>query len=509
MRKITNYILGLCITLGLLAGCDNGFDELNTNKNLATAINPLFSLNTAIVNSAPPGSTLPYELAIVQQIVSPNSGVLAGGNFNEDNRSVTRGLWENYYRNVLKNTADVIAKTENDPSRSNLYNMARIVRANAGMVLTDTYGDIPFMEAGLGFLSNNVAPKYDTQQEIYNNILTELSEAAAALDAAKPIESQDALYGGDIIKWKRFGYSLLLRAAMRLTKADPAKAQQYAAAAAAGGLMQSNADNAFIRHTAAFLNAIGNTLNATEANNYYLTETFVNYLKGNKDPRLASIAVRYVGAASGAQQVAARASRDTTVQIGFPMGYDNASIAPVAAAKGLASFYDFSQLDRNRMGRNDAPNFLITYAQTQLLLAEAVVRGWVQGDAAALYSSGIKAHMEQLSAYTDAAVPAAAIDAYLAANPLDVSSVEASLEDINTQYWVASFLNGPEAFANFRRSGYPDLPPNPLRNDIDTEDFIRRLTYPDAEFSVNSGNVQAAVSRQGPDELDTRVWWDK
>jgi hypothetical protein len=406
----------------------------------------------------------------------------------------------------LKNTADVLAKTSDNPARSNLYNMARIIQANAGMILTDTYGDIPFTEAGKGFLTSNVAPAYDTQQDVYTNILTELDEASAALDATKPLETQDALYGGDITKWKRFGYSLLLRAAMRLTKVDAAKAQQYAAIAVAGGVMQSNADNAFIRHTAAFLNGIGNTLNSTEANNYYLTETFINYLKTNKDPRLASIAVRYVGAKNGAEQVAARMNRDTTLQIGFPMGYDNATIVPVAAAKGLASFYDFSQLDRTRMGRNDAPNFLVTYAQTQLLLSEAVVRGWVQGDAAALYSNGIKAHMEQLSSYTDAAVPAASIDAYLAANPLDPAN---ALEQINTQYWVASFLNGPEAFANFRRSGYPELPPNPLRNDIDTEDFIRRLTYPDAEFSVNSGNIQQALSRQGADELDTRVWWDK
>jgi hypothetical protein len=506
MRKTTKYILGLCITFGLLAGCDNGFDELNTNKTLATSINPLFSLNTAIVNTAPPGTTLPYELAIVQQIVSPNSGVIAGGNFNQDNRSVTRGLWENYYRNVLKNTTDVIAKTKDEASRSNLYNMTRIIRANAGMILTDTYGDIPFLEAGEGFLTNNVTPRYDAQQDVYESILTELDEASAGLDAAKPIEAQDALYGGDIIKWKRFGYSLLLRAAMRLTKVDLAKAQQYAAKAAAGGVMQSNADNAFIRHTAAFTNAVGNTLNSTEANNYYLTETFVNYLKSTKDPRLASIAVRYVGAKNGAEQVATRVNKDTTVQIGMPMGYDNASIASVVTAKGLASFYDFSQLDRNRMGKNDAPNFLVTYAQTQLLLAEAAVRGWVQGDAAALYSNGIKAHMEQLSSYVDAAVPAASINTYLAANPLDPAK---ALEQINTQYWVASFLNGPEAFANFRRSGFPNLPPNPYPGKDIQGTFIRRLTYPDAEFSVNSGNIQEAISRQGVDKLDTRIWWDK
>jgi hypothetical protein len=82
------------------------------------------------------------------------------------------------------------------------------------------------------------------------------------------------------------------------------------------------------------------------------------------------------------------------------------------------------------------------------------------------------------------------------------------MEQIGNQYWVASFLNGYEGFANFRRTGYPALTPNPYPGRDISGDFIRRLSYPDAEFSVNNANIQAAVQRQGPDNLDTRVWWD-
>jgi hypothetical protein len=71
-------------------------------------------------------------------------------------------------------------------------------------------------------------------------------------------------------------------------------------------------------------------------------------------------------------------------------------------------------------------------------------------------------------------------------------------------------LNGPEAWSNFRRSGFPLVAPNPYPgSDLKTEDFIRRLTYPDSEFTVNRENIEAAIARQGPDILDTRVWWDK
>src|SRR5690606_37789754 len=154
-----------------------------------------------------------------------------------------------------------------------------------------------------------------------------------------------------------------------------------------------------------------------------------------------------------------------------------------------------------------SPTIFVSFSQTQLLLAEAVVRGWTTGNAATLFSSGIRAHMEQLQSYgASSAVPEASIATYIAANPLEAGS---ELEQINVQYWIASFLNGPEAWANFRRSGYPDLVPNPYPgSDLKTEAFIRRLTYTDAELNVNKDNVDAAIARQGPDLLDTRVWWD-
>jgi hypothetical protein len=450
----------------------------------------------------------------VQHTVTPNSGVLAGGNFNQSNRDVTRGLWQRYYRDVMRHTVDAIEKTRDVPARANLHQMARIWRTYVGMMLTDTYGDIPYSQAGLGYLEFNQAPVYDTQESIYNSILTDLDEAAAALNPGlTPVETGEVLYSGDVVKWKRLAYSLMLRAAMRLVKVDPAKAQTYVAKAVAGGVMQSNADNAKIRHTDLYTNETGNTLNGTERSNIYLAAPFVDYLKANNDPRLAAIAARTPAATSGSDQNDAYAGTKGTVdrtpanQLGMPMGFDNGSIVAVAKTAGLPSFYAYSQIDRTRMGGRFAPVFLVTAAQTKLLLAEAVVRGWAQGDAAALYKAAIEDHMKELSEYGPAtAIAQADIDAYTAANPLDPAR---ALEQINTQYWVASFLNAPEAFANFRRSGYPALTPNPYPGKEISGQFIRRLLYPDSELSVNGPNVQEAISRQGPDNLDTRVWWDR
>ncbi|NQW76425.1 MAG: SusD/RagB family nutrient-binding outer membrane lipoprotein [Cytophagales bacterium] len=505
MKKIAIILFSACGLIGLNA-CDAGFDEMNVNKTAAIAINPVFALNNAVINISPPSPTVQYEVGIVQQIVSPNSGVLTGANFNQDNRDYTQATWQRYFRSVIRNTYDVIATTK-DPSRTNLVNMAKILQSYAFLVLTDTYGDIPYTEAGKGYTDQKVYPKYDKQQVIYTGIIKEISDAVAALDASKTRETADVLFGGDVAKWKKFGNSLLLRIGMRLSKVDATQAQSLVSKALAGGVITTNADNVLILHDANYLNSIGQLLNATEANNFYLAAPFVDYLKKTNDPRLRSIAVRYVGATSGTQQTPARAVIDPAVQIGMPFGFDNSSISGPVKTLGLASFYDFSQADRTRMNKTTARAYLVTASQTNLLLAEAVTRGWVTGNAKDYFEAGVKAHMAQLSEMdANSVVSTVAVDAYLAANPFNSTT---ALEQINTQYWISCFLNGPEAFANFRRTGFPKLSANPFPGKAIKGDFINRLTYPNSEISVNSVNVKAAIANQGADDLDTKVWWHK
>src|SRR5690606_27113006 len=121
------------------------------------------------------------------------------------------------------------------------------------------------------------------------------------------------------------------------------------------------------------------------------------------------------------------------------------------------SFYDFSQADRHRLTKQTAPHFLVTAAQTNLLLAEARERGWITtGNVVDYYEAGVRAHMEQLGTVDEGSeIASGAIDAYITAHPYD-----GTLEQINTEYWIAKVLNGHEKLANFRGSGYTDLAPN-------------------------------------------------
>jgi len=390
--------------------------------------------------------------------------------------------------------------------------MARIMKAFIFQNLVDAYGDVPYTEAGKAFLTQTYLPKYDSASDIYDDLLKEVSEATAALDASKQLVTNDVLYKGDITKWKRFGNSLLLRIAMRYTKVDANKAKQFAELAvssARGGVMQSNADNAFIAYNAVITNANTNTFHGSERANFYLAKPFVDYLKTTQDPRLRVMAVKY---AVPANPLATAGAENTNPadQEGMPVGYNENTIVNAPAYPGkIGAAWRYTQVNRRTVGKVDAPGFLVTYSQTQLLLAEAVQRGFITGNVKTFYDAGVKAHMAQMTQYdASAVITTAAQDAYLTLNPFNPAR---ALEQINTQYWISSFLVGPEAWANFRRSGFPALQPNtyPNADPVVAGGFIRRMHYPAREYSVNPTNVAAAVARQGADNMATRIFWDK
>lgn len=163
MIKAIKFIFLSALVLAAGA-CDEGFDELNTNKTDPTSIDPVYELNNAIIGTssagAAGGSTIIYDIGIVQQIISPNSGVLTGANYNQDNRGATQTLWQGYFQNVIRYTTDIIDRTQDMPERQNLMNMAMILRAYGFMVLTDAYGDIPYSEAGKGYIEQSFFPVY-------------------------------------------------------------------------------------------------------------------------------------------------------------------------------------------------------------------------------------------------------------------------------------------------------------------------------------------------------------
>lgn len=508
MKSIKIYIMGLLAIAILYTSCDKDFNEINTNKTDFTSLDPAFMFNSAILDVTGRDSRyyLGQPFMIVQWFYSPFGSSFQGANYNQWS-NFQDDPFESFYRSAVPKVVDIIARTKTDAAKANLYNATRIWKAYVFMILTDTYGDIPYTEAGQGYLSQIITPKYDTQQNVYKDILKELDEASAALDPAGAKITGEILYSGDVTKWKKFGYSLLLRAAMRLSKIDPTTADQYVDKAVAGGLMQSNADNAMIKHTTEFRNGIGDRISATEKGNYYVAKPFVEFLRTTSDPRLGLLTRRYVGATSFTDQVDSRISKDPTLQKGFPMGYNDVTVIETFAAEGVVSLYDYSQFDWSLFFVSTSPEYHLTYGQTQLLLAEAITRGWTTGDAAAAFSNGVRANMLLLGDFgTAAAIAPANITTYITNHPLVPAT---ALKQINEEYWVGSLPNGQEAWSNFLRSGFPALLPNPYPGSEIPGEFIRRHRYPNSENITNASNLEAAKSNQGGDEMNKRVWWDK
>jgi len=519
MTRNKYLIIQLVATL-FLVGCTNGFEDKNLDPYAIRKIDPGLLLTGA--ERGMNISNWDGEQTIVQQYVNAyNAGATAGFQFNEDVDNYNSPRW-NTYINSITSLVQIISVTKDDPAYQNLYNIARIWKAYAFMTLVDTYGDVPYTEAGLGFIEGRTNPKfnypkYDKMADIYADLYNEFKTATANLSASNEYVPGDLFFGGpggsnvsaQVDHWKKIGYSFLLRLGMRYSKVDPGKAASIAQEAFAGGVMQTNSDNAVTNlYSTAVPNNFSNLQRNVSPYFYYLTEPFVNQLKSTNDPRL-----KYMGA-SYAKPENFSSTRDTTTanQYGFPIGYDQVSVSKYPGYRGTkGGGQNYTQLNYQVVASNLAPAFFITNSQTQLLLAEAKFRGWITGGLTAqeYYEAGVKAAMDEWSLFPGVFSPAVTASqkaTYLAQPGVAYNSTDA-LMLINTQYWIACFINGAEGFANWRRSGYPVLQPNKYNNNLNGG-FVRRMAYPNAEASQNPDNYNEAVADMGGDNLTQRVFWD-
>ena len=503
MKFFKNKILlVLVVLLALQTSCDDGFAEINTNPQAAIAINPNFQMTWVQLRTSGGRyenwrASLIYSSMMIQHL-SALCGYWSGDKYTY-NGGYSSSLIDNAYREQVKDMQDLINTLETGAAGDQtMLGMARIWRAVIFHRLTDMYGDVLYFEAGKGALEGIDFPAYDAQEVIYADMLKELEEGVAQIGDGG-FGGADLIYGGDAAQWKRFGNSLMLRLAMRLSEVDPGTAQAWAAKAIAGGVMSSNADDAFIQHTngpeGINRNGIGEVLD--KSNGFgddcpRLSSTLVGLLESTGDPRLNIFGIP---------------SENTGAIAGMPNGLDETTIQdnPTGTSVG-----DFSRINP-AIVLVESPMMFMTYAETELLLAEAAMRGWGASDAGAHFEAGMRAGIKMWEHYdATLAVDAAAVDAFVAANPFDATN---GMQQIGEQYWLATFLNEYEAFSNFRRTGYPDLTPVNYPGNVTNGQIPLRLAGNPGEGSLNP-NFEAAKSRQGlgsdfSSHMSVPVWWDK
>ena len=554
MRKIKTFIiLSAALLAGISSSCSDSYmEDLNTDKSKANSIDPNAQLTTAELQTYGDLGMVEiyrnYLYAFTQQLMGCWNTTNYGGRHTVDNNEMGR-IWTSFYPKAIKNLTDAIHRSEEDENRKNINAILRIYRVYMMSVITDIYGDAPYSEAGLGYLKEIYNPKYDTQEDIYNDFFTELKDAASALNAANDRITGDVIYNGDVAKWIKLANSLRLRYAMRISDVAPEKARKEFedALASEGGVLTSGSDDALIKYMDisfsfgqdSYTDYRGNALsqllfgNDPANNPSYLCSTFFNQLYNTKDPRTFMIARFYYDGLMSqtspdnridpTDEITGKGIAMNPCQPGafsydpWPQGYDSDMMKEIAKTNPSVETTMARETEpklANNFLRGDNPGVVMTCAEVNLLLAEASLKKWnTGGTVEGFYSKGVRAAMDFLADnYGYDRISDNDFNTYIADNGTGHTEQQAKAA-INTQAWILHFTNPAECWANVRRSGYPRLK-SPAEYGFGQyltggKDIPVRLCYPTLESSYNKPGYDEALKRMGgKDSWNTHVWWD-
>lgn len=448
------------------------FGDINIDPNNTTSVAPETLLTNAMRNvSAVIGATT--GVLYVQHMSETQyteSSLYQDVNF-DFNGWYTGPLNDLQHIIDLNSSEETSSDAVQSGSNANQIAVARILKAYFFHFMTDRWGDLPYTAALKG--REDFTPVYDTQETIYKDLLSELKAAVDQMDGGPGVEG-DFMFGGDMDKWKEFANTLRMVIAIRMSNVDEALANTEFNAALSAGIISSDVMYPYLAETNNQNPWFGRFITRTD---YSISEILADALRDLGDPRLDS----YGDPAPNFGDVR-----------GEPYGLLNGGAVPDADVSFPNSTYVRAQ---------DAPIGVYTLAQTYFYRAEAASKGWTTEDAQAMYEAGIAASWAQWGVFDQTA-----FDAYIAQAGVAWDANNA-MELIGQQKWFALFLQGYEAWAEWRRTGQPDLqPPADALND--SGEIPRRQAYPTSERDINSENYDAAVARQGEDGLDTRMWWD-
>lgn len=493
----TRYIL-LIFILGLISnGCTKNFEDINENPNDPSTTDPNYIFNYIIKEGAGEyGIVTSYNYTYLQRWVMQTAAVWGNSTmppYTLFDQYRIQLLWEHYYSGLLLNCKVLEDMTNEDPAAINKLQAARIWKVYNFHKVTDLWGDVPYSEAWElinQYNEKSIKPAYDTQEDIYGSMMDELEDAASKIDEEKEFFPTDMIFNGDLTLWVKFANSLRLRLAIRSgneTVVNEIIAQD--------NLMSSNEESALFAYisTQDWWNPYYDTWISSKEATPKLSELMFRKLDETNDPRLSIYAQ--------------------------PTEVDNTLI------KGVPNLMDANKKENQAMGMGvtstsylgtyftENPNWvkpILTYSEVCFLRAEAAFRGWTGENAQTWYEEGIRSALS----YYD--VDEAAITEYLT----NGDPYNNTLEQILEQKWVALYLDGFEAYAEYRRTGIPQLKKYDLElngiqiisyewADVPRNYVPGRLPYPDDEIDFNEANYLKAVEHMGGDDYYQQLWWSE
>ena len=533
MKNILNKIVLGTLTVAL-ASCTGKYEEINTNPYEAEDLNPDgYALGSAMNNLA--GCVISPDVNTAQftdcLLGGPMGGYFADSNAGFNETISNYNAKDDWTRVFLKSDkiipvlysnlsqVKVVSQNTGDPVP---FAIAHVIKVAAMHRVTDTYGPIPYSQIGA---NGDIATPYDSQKTVYETFFKELNEAIAVLNEHQNdllVPSADYVYQGNVKKWIKFANSLKLRLAIRIAYAEPAMSKQMAEEAvdpAKGGVIESNADNAAWNYFETSQNPI---YVATRYNQVDKHDDGTTCMTGG-DTHAAADIICYMNGYNDNR----RAKFFTPCE--WPeydyVGMRRGNLIPELKSTG----HKYS-------GVNVASTSALVWmnaAEVAFLRAEgqAIFNYSMGGSAEQFYKDGIRLSFEQWGAdgaeeymndtksvpgtYTDPAGK----DSYTGTlSKITIkwdegATTEEKQERIIVQKWIANWMLGNEAWADYRRTGYPHLMPATLNKSggiVDSNKGARRMPFPLDEFISNRENVENAVANHlhGADNMATNVWWD-
>ncbi len=507
MKKTIILLASLALTVCGFTGCTEKFEDFNKNKYALYEGDPAVLIPTMI-------DAMMYVQQNDSQMIDQMVGTLGGyftlsnrwGGQNFDTFNPTDGWnavpYNTMFEDIYSNYFDIEKSTNKS---GHYYAVARLIRAAVMMRVSDMYGPIPYSQIANGTFYVG----YDSTEDVYSHLIEDFQYAANILyaysqdfPASRPLGTADYLFGGDYASWARLANSLCLRAAVRSNN----RAAAESACAHAAGLIETNAQNAMMG-----CGAQTNPYHLCSASwgDLRVNSSIVDYLNGYKDPRT--------------EKYFQKSTFDSGKFIGMRAGTYPFQKGEVAGY----SLPNFKSDDR-------LPVFVA--AETNFLRAEMALKGWtVAGNAKDYYEKGIRLSMEQWGVAADGIASYIADDSncpddhsgdprgakydYDRQTEITVkweesASAEQKLERVITQKWIANYPMGIEAWAEYRRTGYPELAPatDNLSGGVikDVRRGMRRLRFPFSEKNLNKANYEAAVEAMGGvDNESVDLFWAK
>lgn len=488
--KTYKIIITAALTGALIAGsasCTDNFGELSKNPNASENALPHALLAPAVTSIVSSNMSRSRRINNELMQVTVLMGDVEGRIFRYDVRkSESDYLWNNWYVQLtnfkdMYRTAEELYAVEADKVYNTYMGISLICQSWVFSLLTDTYGDIPYFEACKG-KEGEIMPAFDSQQSIYQDIFQQLEKANALLaEGANLPEDQstsDPIFFGDAAKWRKFGNSLYLRLLLRISGKDDTAAIQIADILETNTseypVMESNDDSAMLLwtgvkpYTSPFYNMRDADWRLTK-----MAEFFLDNLNKWNDPRREAWATRING-----------------IWEGMPSGY---AVGEEVYAKSLPLL---ALKDDPRLGN------MLNYAEVEFIRAEAAVKGYISSSAETHYLNGITAALLSWG-YP---VPAGYLD-----NPQlkwdESESFDDKMAKIHLQKYYALFYTDLQQWFENRRTGLPSLPKG--EGLLNNKEMPSRLCYPVYLQTTNRENYFNAVAAQGPDNINTKVWWQR